>query len=238
MGDSDIEEKQQTRFYIYLTTNLITGKKYIGQRSCHCEIGKDTYLGSGEILKKAIKKYGKKHFEKQILEICFSKDELNLKEMQWIEFFDAVNSPDFYNITSGGTGGNTYRFLSKVRLENIKQIKKEQNKGENNPMFGHVWTEESRMKMSKSAKERYKINKLNWGKTGKTGSQNSLSMVIYSPELKREFVGIREAARELNIPSPNLIRALKSEGRFSAGKLNGEKLHWFYKKRSVENESY
>lgn len=232
----DVEEKQKNYFYIYLTTNLITGKKYVGQRSCHCEIEKDTYLGSGEILKKAIKKYGRVHFLKQILEICYSKDELNQKEMQWIEFFDAVNNPEFYNITGGGTGGNTYRFLGETKLAHIKQIKKEQTKGKNNPMFGHVWSEESRIKMSQSAKERYKANKSNWGKTGKTGEKNSLSMVIYSPELNREFVGIREASRELNIPSPNLIRALKSEGRFSAGKYNGARIHWFYKKGGRKNE--
>lgn len=233
MGDLDVAEKE-TYFYIYLTVNLITGKKYIGQRSCHCKISEDTYLGSGEILKKAIKKYGKKHFSKRILEICYSKDELNQKEMQWIEFFDAVNNPEFYNITSGGTGGNTYRFLSKDKLEQIKQIKKEQNKGENNPMFAHIWTEESRMKLSQSMKKRYKANKSTWGTTGRTGEKNSLSMVIYSPELKKEFIGIREASRELHIPSPNLIRALKSEGRFSAGKLNGQKIHWFYKKEEAK----
>ena len=233
MGNIGAGEKK-TYFYIYLTVNLITGKKYIGQRSCHCEISKDTYLGSGEILKKAIKKYGKEHFSKEILEICYSKNELNQKEKQWIEFFDAVNSSDFYNITSGGTGGNTYCFLSGDKLEQIKQIKKEQTKGKNNPMFAHVWTAESRMKLSQSMKKRYETNKATWGTTGRTGEKNSLSMTIYSPELKKEFIGIREASRELNIPLPNIIRALKSNGRFSAGKLNGQKIHWFYKKEETK----
>lgn len=53
-------------------------------------------------------------------------------------------------------------------------------------------------------------------------------MIIYSPELNKTFYGIREASRQLNIPSPNIIRALKSNGKFSAGKYNGQKIHWFY----------
>ena len=58
------------QYYIYLTTNLINGKKYIGKH--YGEIN-DSYLGSGILIKKAIKKYGSNNFTKKILFI--SKDE-------------------------------------------------------------------------------------------------------------------------------------------------------------------
>lgn len=50
-------ETKNNNFYgfIYITTNLINGKKYIGQKKGY----NDTYLGSGKILKLAIKKYGR-----------------------------------------------------------------------------------------------------------------------------------------------------------------------------------
>ena len=45
-------------FYIYLTTNTINGKNYVGQ---HYGTLTDSYIGSGFILNKyAIPKYGRK----------------------------------------------------------------------------------------------------------------------------------------------------------------------------------
>ena len=60
---------------IYKTTNLINGKIYVGSDISNIP----SYLGSGKILKCAIKKYGKDNFQKEILDICsFSmKEDLN-----------------------------------------------------------------------------------------------------------------------------------------------------------------
>ena len=45
--------------FIYITTNMVNGKRYIGQKK-FCD-GWKTYLGSGKLLKEAIKKYGKEN---------------------------------------------------------------------------------------------------------------------------------------------------------------------------------
>ena len=51
--------------YIYRTTNIINGMKYIGKRTCYCPIQDDTYLGSGTFLKQAIDIYGEQYFKKE-----------------------------------------------------------------------------------------------------------------------------------------------------------------------------
>ena len=74
--------------YVYETTNLINGKKYIGKRSCKCPIEEDKYIGSGTILKVAIKKYGKENFKKEILQICENEE----MAFEWEKFYIYASS--------------------------------------------------------------------------------------------------------------------------------------------------
>ena len=91
--------------YIYKTTNMINGKAYIGMKRLDCK-HKD-YLGSGKIFKRALDKYGKENFVKEILAFAKTKEELTQLEYEYIKHHDAYNSQDYYNVASGGLGGNT-----------------------------------------------------------------------------------------------------------------------------------
>lgn len=86
---------------IYKTTNLLNGKYYVGKD----EKNDPKYLGSGKILKLSISKYGIENFKKEILEHCKDRDELNDREIFWINSLSATTLG--YNITEGGTGGRT-----------------------------------------------------------------------------------------------------------------------------------
>ena len=89
--------------YIYLVRNKINGKQYIGQK--HSDIFDETYFGSGVYIKKAIAKYGIENFEHvKILEWCINKEDLDNAERFWIDFYNAVESEDFYNLAKGGIG--------------------------------------------------------------------------------------------------------------------------------------
>lgn len=104
---------------IYKITNLINGKIYIGKQVRN----NPNYYGSGLIIKQSIQKYGKENFSKDIICECESLDELNEKEIYWIEKLNAIEKG--YNITKGGDGGDTttnhpnkYEIIEKRRLAN------------------------------------------------------------------------------------------------------------------------
>lgn len=54
-------------YYIYEIKNLINGKTYIGQRKCPEDKlpSEDSYMGSGNLIIKAIKEYGLENFDKK-----------------------------------------------------------------------------------------------------------------------------------------------------------------------------
>lgn len=114
--------------FVYITTNRINGKKYIGQRKYDKRGDWKKYLGSGTSLRRAIEKYGKSNFSKEIIEECQTKELLNECEKYWIEYYDAYNSREFYNMTLGGDGGDTYsshsdeekHIIQKKRMMNAK----------------------------------------------------------------------------------------------------------------------
>lgn len=113
--------------FVYLTTNLVNNKKYIGKYEGS---ESDLYIGSGKLLKRAVNKYGKHNFNRTILEKYLSKEECREGEKKWISLFDAVNSKEFYNIAAGGEGGNTFagitgedRVLLIAKLKGRKRAK-------------------------------------------------------------------------------------------------------------------
>lgn len=94
----------ETHYYVYKIINLIDGKYYIGQRHCCCPIEKDNYMGSGKLIKLALKKYGRDNFKKEILEICPTKETLDEAERRWIGEDWLID--ECYNLRPGGIGGS------------------------------------------------------------------------------------------------------------------------------------
>ena len=138
--------------YIYLTTNKIDGKKYIGM---HYGELNDSYLGSGLLLQRAINKYGSDNFIKEILHISSSKEENAEQEKLFIEKYNAVNDPNFYNIHVGGFGGNTIAGWDSERLAQYKKEKSIATSGEKNPRYGAHLSEETKQKIRENRDTAY-----------------------------------------------------------------------------------
>lgn len=102
--------------YIYITTNLVNNKKYIGQRKLQPNKNPETdnYFGSGTLLLKAVKKYGKHNFTKEILHKCNTQEKADKLETLEITKHNAVDSDEYYNILSGGQFGRSEKHSSET----------------------------------------------------------------------------------------------------------------------------
>jgi hypothetical protein len=148
------------KYIIYRTTNIVNGKIYIGKHQTK-DID-DTYLGSGVALEKAIKKYGKESFKKEVLFIFDTEDEMNEKEKELVtESFIASNSN--YNMGVGGEGGSHFKGKkhseeTKTRLSEI--AKKQRHSEEAKKKISEanrrrVLSDETKQKLSEKAKLRF-----------------------------------------------------------------------------------
>lgn len=153
--------------YVYIITNLINGKKYIGKRSCKCAIEDDKYMGSGKLLHRAFKKYGKENFEKKILLVCETEDRAYKEEERAINLVRAWENAMYYNVNGGGKGagsgeGNPFYGITGERHHSYgKKVSDETKrkisnalKGEKHPWYGKTHSEETKRKMSEMAKGR------------------------------------------------------------------------------------
>lgn len=90
--------------FIYITTNNITGKQYIGKKYYYYRNGKKSnwehYLGSSKLLLHDISKYGSNNFSKVILEEAETEEKLAELEKKYIDSYNAVESDQFYNLSN------------------------------------------------------------------------------------------------------------------------------------------
>jgi len=97
--------------YIYIITNLNTGKYYIGKTETSVRYRFLEHLagarkGWNYLLCHTIRKHGEKFFKVETLCECFSRDNLNKAEIFFIWFLASYKRGFGYNQTMGGTGGS------------------------------------------------------------------------------------------------------------------------------------
>ncbi len=148
--------------YVYVITNLINNKQYIGDHSTNNL--DDGYLGSGTYLKNSISKHGKEHFKREILEQFETREEAFNKQEKYINEYNTL-SPNGYNISPKGGYGINCSYLSEETIEKIrltqtgKKYSKEINnskgrKGKDNKWFNQKHSKISIKKISDKAKKR------------------------------------------------------------------------------------
>jgi|TARA_Y100000034_G_scaffold39761_1_gene49015 group I intron endonuclease len=200
--------------FIYLTTNKINGKKYIGMcKNTHHK----GYFGSGKLLKQAIKKYGKENFERTILEKCETFEELSESESYWIKFYNAVESFEFYNLADGGFGGNSdylkkyWSSLNKEERKFARNWSRRNMVNTNNPMWGRKHSEETKSLIGSKSVNR------NWHNPNHFGSNNpnAKKVLVEIKSTKTYYDCLKDFCDENKTIPYSTLKGIAKDGRFS-----------------------
>lgn len=232
-NNSNEKKNEQNNYYgfIYITTNNINGKKYIGQKKYYGNY--EVYIGSGIALKNAINKYGKENFTREIIENCKTKEELDSREKFWIEYYNATESEDFYNITSGGDGGfgsgKNSPWYRKHLSDETKEKLSKMKSGKNNPFYGRTHSDEVKKKLSEKAlnqrhskETREKMSKsMKENHADFNGKNNPRANPVNQYSLNGEFIKrwdyAKEASKTLGINYSSLISCCTGKYKTSGG---------------------
>lgn len=163
---------------IYKISNNFDSNIYVGLDTYN----DPNYFGSGTYIKRAIKKYGKGKFKKEILDTALTIEELKQKEKIWIEKLNCI-VPNGYNISSGGDGSPGWL----QNHPNNEEIRKKigASKIGNKNCIGRVISEETRMLMSLKKK-------------GKTSNRKGHSFSEESKILLRESIRKSKVKKKLS----------------------------------------
>lgn len=236
---------------IYKIRNKINNKIYIGQTTLKFNKrysgGRWNEKTNNQHLKNACKKYGIENFEvNKEFDIAYSKEELDKKEIYWINYYNSVNPKFGYNKLTGGSNGKhteeTRKKLSKSHIghtlsdytklklsiskkghkvtyqtrQKISNSRKGKYIGENSPWFGRKHTEEEKRKISENHAH---INGENHNNARKV-------ICITTGEI---FACMKYGANKYEIKNSTDIGACCRGKQKSTGKLrDGTKLVWMY----------
>lgn len=184
---------------IYKITNTLNSKIYVGKSIYN----NDSYLGSGLLINRAINKYGKEHFTKEILETCKDIETLNTREKFWIKELNARDLSIGYNIGEGGEFGDvTSTHPNKIEIYRKVSL----------AVKGFKHTSEAKRKISEAGKGRQhtqaskdKISKANTGKTASLETRIKLSKALTGRKLTDEA--------KANIGKANIGRQVTTDTR-------------------------
>jgi hypothetical protein len=194
-----MSRKEKKYHFIYKTTNLLSGKYYLGMHST--DNLNDGYMGSGKRLRYSINKYGKENHKVEILEFVDSRPELKAREAEIVNL-NEIAKEDCMNLKVGGYGGftneiqqmgskatnelmktlreNDPEWVNRVS-ENISNSLKTQYQNGKRKVTGDLsfkdrtHSKESKCKMSEKAKQR----------TGKANSQFGTCWITNAKEVKK-----------------------------------------------------
>lgn len=183
-------------------TNLITNKIYIGLTTRELDIRiRDHYDASKNknfVFMRALRKYKKEDWKWEIIDNASTIEELEIKEVYWIKFFNSL-LPNGYNSKEGGSSAKlteeiknkiSNTLTGKYHTEETKQKMSNSRMGEKNPFYGKKHPPELCEKFSKQ----YTGQKLPKEQVEKS-AQNHKKRII-DLTTNKIYLGFKEAAEK------------------------------------------
>lgn len=197
---------------IYKITNRINGKVYIGQTiqslkkrwSKHCNDKK----ACCRLLHNAIQKYGKENFEITVIDHAHSREELDNKEIFWIDFYDSMNPEKGYNLLGGGNKNHIVSEETKRKLSKAgkgRKLSNEQKKKLRESKLGKHRSQEIIEKM-RNTKIRLGVHKGEKNYSfGRFGKDSAVARVVLNITLGEKYDSIRLAAQSVGVKDGSII---------------------------------
>lgn len=230
---------------IYLWTNLINDKKYVGQaQSFYRRMADYRYGKFNKYMKNAIEKYGIDNFDITILEQDVELDMLDEREQYWLDYYRSYDMDKGYNICQYASTTRGYRH-SKESKQKMSDSTKEKLKdplikakvqGKNNGMYGKKHTNEWRKNHSGWLKNRWQTDesyRLFWSKKMSgannyfynkhfVGDKNPRARKVRCVELNAIYTTIKEASEAVGTSRQNISHALNGRQE------TAHNYHWEY----------
>lgn len=229
----EINNKKKYDFScIYLWTNLVNGKKYVGQTKCFRNRMSQYRNGAFNVrMRKDVKEHGIDNFEITILERDIAKEDLDEREQYWLDYYKSYDERYGYNICQFASSTRGYKLTPEQCLAHSLRVK-----GDRNGMYGKKHTDEWRKEHSDWLKNKWandeeyrqfwsdKMSGENNYFYGKRfyGDKNGHAKAIRCIELDKIYTTVKEAAEECGMSRQNISHVLNGRQETAGG------YHWEY----------
>ena len=224
---------------IYLITNRINGKKYVGQTSRTIEQRFNEHASCRRTaIDKAIAKYGRENFTVEELETCEIVEQANEREQYWIAFCGCM-APKGYNLTTGGKSNALKPVSQETRKNMSASAKRRAQTPEGRAQLlanlekAHTATAEKRRNgevqvsqkardnMSASAKQRVKTPEGHANMvTASEKAKEVLEEKLKDPEQRAQMYADRKGRRLSDKGRANLAEGAKRRAQTPEGKAH------------------
>ena len=238
MQDNIINLTSDKKWCVYLHTNKINGKRYVG---ITCKQPEKRWGKNGNQYKqssyigKAIKKYGWDNFKHEVLLTNETFEYACAVERCLIRHYKANNPVYGYNLTSGGEKSSGVIMSDEARKRMGAAQKKRLENPENHPRYGAHLTDEHKQIISNANKGR-KMPKEACESMSKnrTGTKNGRTKPVYCPELNELFWGAKEAEDKYGFCRASITAVCRGRGKHCGRHpVTNELLTWKYADRQI-----